>query len=101
MILFFFGAARFATDPFEIVLGWAGLLGVGRADLRLEDVDEALRDRVDDADEHARGLVEEAEQLAQLKGENCDVGQGYLFARPLAPEEVEAFFDRPPPSSHV
>jgi EAL domain-containing protein (putative c-di-GMP-specific phosphodiesterase class I) len=36
--------------------------------------------------------IEEAEQLAQLRGEECDVGQGYFFARPVAPEEVERFF---------
>jgi diguanylate cyclase (GGDEF)-like protein len=36
--------------------------------------------------------IEEAGQLAQLQGEQCDVGQGYFFARPVAPEEVEKFF---------
>ena len=36
--------------------------------------------------------IEEAEQLAQLRGEKCDVGQGYYFARPVAPEEIEKFF---------
>jgi diguanylate cyclase (GGDEF)-like protein len=37
--------------------------------------------------------IEEAEQLAQLRGEKCDVGQGYYFARPVGPEEIEKFFD--------
>ena len=37
--------------------------------------------------------IEESSQLTQLQAENCDVGQGFLFARPLAPEEVEAFFE--------
>jgi predicted signal transduction protein with EAL and GGDEF domain len=36
--------------------------------------------------------IEEDGQLAQLRGEKCDVGQGYLFARPVAPEEIEQFF---------
>jgi diguanylate cyclase (GGDEF)-like protein len=35
--------------------------------------------------------IEEAAQLAQLRGEKCDVGQGYFFARPVAPEEIERF----------
>jgi diguanylate cyclase (GGDEF)-like protein len=38
--------------------------------------------------------IEEAEQLAQLRGENCDVGQGYFFARPVPPEEIETFFSQ-------
>ena len=36
--------------------------------------------------------IEETSQLTQLQSESCDVGQGFLFARPLAPDEVEAFF---------
>ena len=40
-----------------------GLLALGRADLGLEDINEAAGDRVDDADKHAGGLVEQAEQL--------------------------------------
>ena len=35
--------------------------------------------------------IEESDQLSQLRTESCDVGQGFFFARPLAPEEVEAF----------
>jgi EAL domain-containing protein (putative c-di-GMP-specific phosphodiesterase class I) len=37
--------------------------------------------------------IEEHGQLAQLRGEKCDVGQGYLFARPVAPEEIEQYFN--------
>jgi diguanylate cyclase (GGDEF)-like protein len=37
--------------------------------------------------------IEEDGQLAQLRGEQCDVGQGYLFARPAAPDEIEKYLD--------
>jgi diguanylate cyclase (GGDEF)-like protein len=36
--------------------------------------------------------IEDSEQLAQLRGEKCDVGQGYFFARPAKPQEIEKFF---------
>jgi diguanylate cyclase (GGDEF)-like protein len=36
--------------------------------------------------------IEEPGQLAQLRGEQCDVGQGYYFARPVAAQEVESYF---------
>jgi diguanylate cyclase (GGDEF)-like protein len=35
--------------------------------------------------------VETAEQLHVLRSLGCDVGQGYLFARPLPPEQFYAF----------
>ena len=44
--------------------------------------------------------IEESGQLTQLQAESCDVGQGFLFARPLAPDEVEAFF-KPAPDPAV
>jgi diguanylate cyclase (GGDEF)-like protein len=33
--------------------------------------------------------IEEIDQLTQLRGEQCDVGQGYLFSRPMVPEDIE------------
>jgi len=35
--------------------------------------------------------IEDTAQYSQLEREHCDSGQGYLYARPLAPEAVEAF----------
>jgi EAL domain-containing protein (putative c-di-GMP-specific phosphodiesterase class I) len=46
---------------------------------------------------HALGLVAVAEgietegQLAHMRSVGCDVGQGYLFARPAPAEEITAF----------
>ena len=38
--------------------------------------------------------IEEHAQLEQLKHEECDSGQGFLFARPLDVEAVSRFLDR-------
>ncbi|HTQ67677.1 MAG TPA: EAL domain-containing protein [Solirubrobacteraceae bacterium] len=38
--------------------------------------------------------IEEEDELALLRAENCDSGQGYLFARPLEASEAESFFER-------
>jgi EAL domain-containing protein (putative c-di-GMP-specific phosphodiesterase class I) len=39
--------------------------------------------------------VEDADQLRALDQEGCDYAQGYLFARPLPPREVERFLLTP------
>jgi diguanylate cyclase (GGDEF)-like protein/PAS domain S-box-containing protein len=38
--------------------------------------------------------IESADQSSQLEALGCTYGQGYLFARPTAPEEVEALLRR-------
>jgi diguanylate cyclase (GGDEF)-like protein len=35
--------------------------------------------------------IEESEQRSQLERDQCDSGQGYLFARPLEPDALEVF----------
>ena len=42
--------------------------------------------------------IEDREQLAWLRGERCDAGQGYLFARPLPPDELAEMLAAEPPS---
>ena len=39
--------------------------------------------------------IEARSQLQQLQKEECDSGQGYLFARPLSPEALKAFLASP------
>ena len=38
--------------------------------------------------------IETAAQLASLRALNCDRGQGYAFARPLPPDDLEAMLAR-------
>jgi diguanylate cyclase (GGDEF)-like protein len=35
--------------------------------------------------------VEESDQVRELQREGCDLAQGFLFARPMAPDAIEAF----------
>jgi diguanylate cyclase (GGDEF)-like protein len=37
--------------------------------------------------------IEQPNELSLLQGENCDGGQGFLFARPLDADEIEAFLE--------
>jgi diguanylate cyclase (GGDEF)-like protein len=41
--------------------------------------------------------IEKRSQLKALQREQCDYGQGFLFARPLAPAEIEELLDSPGP----
>ena len=36
--------------------------------------------------------IEQQHELSLLKDEDCDHGQGFLFARPLDSAAIEAFF---------
>ena len=38
--------------------------------------------------------IEQQQELSLLREEDCDSGQGFLFARPLDPADAEAFFER-------
>jgi diguanylate cyclase (GGDEF)-like protein len=38
--------------------------------------------------------IEDAAQLAQLRDEECERGQGYLLARPLAPQAMQSLLER-------
>ena len=37
--------------------------------------------------------VEEVSQLSFLTERDCDIIQGYLFSKPISPEEISANFD--------
>ncbi len=43
--------------------------------------------------------IEEHSQLTKLQQERCDSGQGYLYARPLPPEELIPYFFVPKPAT--
>ena len=40
--------------------------------------------------------IETGAQLGQLRDQNCELGQGYFFARPLPLEQAEALLERAP-----
>ncbi len=40
--------------------------------------------------------IEQHEQFWQLQDEHCDSGQGFIFARPLAADDVEGFLESLP-----
>jgi EAL domain-containing protein (putative c-di-GMP-specific phosphodiesterase class I) len=77
---------RFPVDALKIDKSFVSGLGEG-----IEDV-AIVRAVVDLA--HSLGMlviaegVETAEQLRQLQEMNCDLAQGYYFARPLPSEEM-------------
>jgi diguanylate cyclase (GGDEF)-like protein len=38
--------------------------------------------------------IEDQEQLSRLRAENCDIGQGFLFARPMEANQCRQFLER-------
>jgi EAL domain-containing protein (putative c-di-GMP-specific phosphodiesterase class I) len=38
--------------------------------------------------------IEDREQLSRLRAENCDIGQGFLFARPMEANQCRQFLER-------
>jgi EAL domain-containing protein (putative c-di-GMP-specific phosphodiesterase class I) len=38
--------------------------------------------------------IEDAAQLEGLRSERCDSGQGFIFSKPVSPEQIERLFDR-------
>ncbi|WP_412069225.1 putative bifunctional diguanylate cyclase/phosphodiesterase [Rubrivirga sp. IMCC43871] len=97
---------RFAMDDFGT--GYSSLsvihalpvdtVKIDRAFVQRMDEDEAAREMVRTVIGFARTLgteivaegIETAEQRAALVEMGCDWGQGYLFARPLPPNEIAA-----------
>ncbi len=45
--------------------------------------------------------IEESAQYSQLERDQCDSGQGYLYARPLDADALEAFVTSRSVASHV
>jgi len=95
-----------AIDDFGT--GYSSLAYLHRLPVDVLKIDRAFVSRLSDSvDEapivnailelgHALGLavlaegIETQEQAEYLRRHGCDLGQGYLFARPIAPEEVAA-----------
>jgi diguanylate cyclase (GGDEF)-like protein/PAS domain S-box-containing protein len=81
--------SRFPIDVIKVDKGFVDPLGQG--DGRAESIVQAVVDM-----SHALGVttlaegVETEEQLSDLIAIGCEAGQGYLFARPIPPEEISA-----------
>jgi EAL domain-containing protein (putative c-di-GMP-specific phosphodiesterase class I) len=71
--------ANLTTDPTDATIA-TGLIHIARG-LRLEVMAEG---------------IETQEQLAFLREHGCRYMQGYLFAKPVAREEFQAFLDEAP-----
>ncbi|MBW3628891.1 MAG: EAL domain-containing protein [Gemmatimonadetes bacterium] len=85
---------RFPLDALKIDRSFVGQI----------DLDERTRRLVETVLTLARGLgvsavaegIETEGQLKHLRALGCDFGQGYYFAPPLPPEELEALLDGDP-----
>jgi EAL domain-containing protein (putative c-di-GMP-specific phosphodiesterase class I) len=77
---------RFPVDVLKIDKAFVGALAGGPEDAALAHAIIRLADTLD-LRTVAEG-IETTEQLAELRRLNCDLGQGYLFARPLPSEAM-------------
>jgi EAL domain-containing protein (putative c-di-GMP-specific phosphodiesterase class I) len=83
---------RFPVNVLKIDQAFVGGLGRDASDTAI------VRSVIDLA--HALGLtvvaegVETAEQAAHLRRLGCDLAQGYYFARPLPPDELDSLLER-------
>src|SRR6185436_1556534 len=86
---------RFPIDTLKIDQSFVRDIGTGAQDSAIASAIIAM----------AHGLrltvvaegVEREEQLAFLRRQRCDYFQGYLFSRPMAPEEFQALLREGPP----
>ena len=83
---------RLPLDTIKIDRSFVSGLGSDAADLPIIQAVISLAHGLG-IDVVAEG-IETAAQLASLRALNCDRGQGYAFARPLPPDDLEAMLAR-------
>jgi len=91
------GKARDSAFPFAVLLFTGGLAAVGVTAALLVHRPGGLGDRGRHHHlAHTLGVaavaegVENADQVRRLRELGCDFGQGYLFGRPLPPDDLAA-----------